>query len=62
MYKVILVPAGCMQTVLDVDLIQANANKMSEQGYDLMQVLQSHTTACIGTKSAVIMVFKQRAQ
>lgn len=61
MYKVILVPAGCMQTVLDVGIIESNANTMSEKGYELVQVLQTNTAACIGTKNAVIMVFKQRA-
>lgn len=61
MYKVILVPAGCMQNALDVGVIETNANTMSQQGYDLVQVLQTNAATCAGTKNAVIMVFKQRA-
>ncbi len=52
MYKVILVPAACGQTVLDVALIQGNANTMAAQGFDLVQVFQTHTSACVGTKTA----------
>jgi hypothetical protein len=61
MYKVILVPAGCGQSAIDVGIIETNANTMTERGFDLVQVLQTHASACVGTKSAVIMVFKQRA-
>ena len=61
MYKVVLVPAGCGDNALDVGLIEKNANKMSTQGYDLVQVYQTTTAGCTGSKSACVMVFKRVA-
>lgn len=61
MYKVILVPAGCCQSTLDVGVMEQHANKMHQQGYDLAHVYQSATASCMfGSKTAAVMVFKQR--
>ena len=60
MYKMILLPAGCMQSALDVGAIQTNANTMSQQGYDLVHIFQTHASTCVGSKTAVLMVFKHR--
>jgi hypothetical protein len=60
MYKVVLVPASCGQTTLDIGLIEKNANSMQAEGYDLAHVYQTSSAGCIGTKSAVVMVFRQR--
>jgi hypothetical protein len=50
-----------MQSALDVGLIESNANTMSEKGYDLVQVVQTNAATCVGTKTAMLMVFKQRS-
>lgn len=60
MYKVVLIPASCGQTTLDVGLIEKNANTMHGQGYELAHIYQTSAATCVGSKSAVVMVFKQR--
>lgn len=60
MYKVLLLPASCGQTTLDVGLIEKNANSMLSQGYELEHIYQTTASGCILAKSAVVMVFKQR--
>ena len=61
MYKVILVPAGCCQSALDVSLIEKNANAMNDKGYELLQVYQSSSSGCAGAKTSAVMIFKLRA-
>ncbi len=60
MYKVVLVPASCGQTTLDIGLIEKNANSMQAEGYDLAHVYPTSSAGCIGPKSAVVMVFRHR--
>ncbi|MFO0697522.1 MAG: hypothetical protein U0230_28345 [Polyangiales bacterium] len=58
MYKVILVPASCGQSMLDVGAIEQNANAMFGQGYELIHVYQTITPGCFGAKTAAVMVFR----
>lgn len=60
MYKVVLVPAACGQSVLDVELIEKNANAMLAQGFELTHIYQSSAPGCVGGKSAAVMVFRKR--
>lgn len=60
MYKVILVPAACGQAHLDVGLIEKNANAMEAQGFDLMQVYQTSSAACGGSKTSVVMIYRRK--
>lgn len=60
MCKVILIPAACGQTALDVGLLEQNANTMYEQGYELVQVYQTSSRGCGGPKSAAVMIFRRR--
>jgi hypothetical protein len=60
MYKVVLLPAGCGQNALDTRAIEQNANTMSSQGFDLHHIYQTSTASCVGSKSAVVMIFRQR--
>ena len=61
MYKVILIPAACGQSALDTASIEKNANSMAAQGYDLSHIYQTSTSGCVGAKTAVVMVFRQRS-
>jgi hypothetical protein len=60
MYKVILVPASCGQSMLDVGAIEKNANSMLTQGYELAHIYQTSSAGCVGAKSAAVLVFRQR--
>lgn len=60
MYKVILVPAACGKSVLDVDLLEKNANAMHGQGFELVQVYQTTSMGCMGTKTSAVMVFRKQ--
>jgi len=61
MYKVVLIPAGCCQTDLDVRLIEKAANEYAANGYDLSHVYQTSSRGCcVGSKSSAVLVFKQR--
>ena len=60
MYKVVLVSGTCGQDVLDVGLIEKNANEMAKKGYELVEMYETRTTECRGTKTAAVMVFKSR--
>ena len=51
MYKVILVPAACGQSTLDVNLIEKNANAMLGQGFELAHVYQSTSPGCTGSRT-----------
>lgn len=60
MYKFIMVSNSCGSNY-DLNQCEAHANKMANEGYDLFQVYQSNTAACIGSsKSVLVMVFKKR--
>jgi hypothetical protein len=59
MYKVILVPASCGQSTLDVGLIEKNANTMASQGFQLVQVYQTTSAGCTGPKTSAVMIFKK---
>ena len=59
MYKVVLIPAGCCQSFLDVGKIEATANQMAGSGYELAHIYQTATPGCcISKKSAAVLVFK----
>jgi hypothetical protein len=59
MYKVVLLPAGCGQSALDVSRIESTSNQMAASGYELAHIYQSTTAGCLGAnKSAAVLVFK----
>jgi hypothetical protein len=59
MYKFVTIEGSCGNPY-DVRVCEGNANKMAEQGYDLVQVYQSTSASCIGqSKSVLVMVFKK---
>lgn len=61
MYKVVLVPAGCCQSALDVRLVEQNANQMAAAGYELSHVYETSSAGCcVGKKTSAVLVFKQR--
>ena len=61
MYKVVLIPAGCCQSELDVGRIEQSANQMANSGYDLAHIYQTNSAGCcIGKKTAAVLVFKKR--
>jgi hypothetical protein len=60
MYKFIVTQSGCCGGSYDVGKAEANANKMSKEGFDLVQVYQSSTAGCGGAQSVLVMVFKKR--
>jgi hypothetical protein len=61
MYKVILVPASCGESALDVSLVEKNANEMADQGYELVQVYETKSAGCTGMKTSCVMVYKRQA-
>jgi hypothetical protein len=61
MYKVMLVPAACGQTALDVGLIERNANQMAASGYELVHVYETSSMGCcVGKKTSAVLVFRKR--
>jgi hypothetical protein len=59
MYKFVTVEGSC-GSPYDTATCEANANKMAEQGFELVQVYQSTSAACVGqSKSILVMVFKK---
>lgn len=59
MYKFVMIQGNC-GSEYDIGKSESQANKMYQQGYDLVQVYQSSTSGCLNTKSVLIMVFKER--
>jgi len=59
MYKFVTMQGSC-GSPYDIGKCESTANKMSDNGYDLVQVYQSSTRACGGSKSVLVMVFKAR--
>ena len=59
MYKFIMIQGNC-GSPYDIGNSEGQANKMYQQGYDLVQVYQTTTAGCFSTKSALVMVFKKR--
>ena len=59
MYKVVLVPASCGQSQLDVGSIEQNANEMASRGFELVEAYQTSTAGCTGAKTACVMIFKR---
>lgn len=59
MYKFVTMQGACGNPY-DIAKCENAANKMSENGYELVQVYQSSTAGCGGAKSILVMVFKAR--
>jgi hypothetical protein len=60
MYKFITIQASCGQSGYSIPKCEEAANKMSSQGYELVQVYQTMTPGCGGSNSSLVMVFKRR--
>lgn len=59
MYKFVLIEGSCGNPY-DIGKAEQNANNMDKRGYDLVQVYQTSTSGCTGSKSALVMIFEQR--
>lgn len=61
MYKFLVVKGSC-GTPYDIGSCEQQANKMLQQGYELVQVYQSSRSSCVwNTQSVLVMVFRQKA-
>jgi Domain of unknown function (DUF4177) len=60
MYKFVTVAGSC-GSAYDIAKCETNANQMSQQGYELVQVYQTTTAGCFGANSSLVMVFKKTA-
>jgi hypothetical protein len=59
MYKFVTIAGSCGNPY-DIGMCEANANKMAEQGFELVQVYQTTSASCMGqSKSILVMVFKR---
>jgi hypothetical protein len=58
MYKFVTVEGSCGQPY-NTATCERHANRMAEEGYWLVQVYQSSTSGCIGSKSVLVMVFRR---
>ena len=59
-YKFVTVEGKCSNPY-DIGVCEKNANKMAEQGFDLVQVYQTTSATCGGSKSVLVMVFRKAA-
>jgi hypothetical protein len=59
MYKFVVVQGKCGQPY-NVGESEQHANRMAQEGYDLVQVYQTVTKTCVGSTSSLVMVFKKR--
>lgn len=59
MYKFVTIEGSCGKPY-DVNQCEAHANRMSSEGYILIQVYQTTTSACCsGPKGILVMIFKK---
>ena len=58
MYKFITVEGKCGQPY-NLAECEGHANRMHEQGYELVQVYQTTMAACGGGKSVLVIVFRK---
>jgi hypothetical protein len=59
MYKFGTLSGSCGNPV-DLAKAEKLANEMAQQGWILAHVFQSTTRGCLGTNSAIVMIFKQQ--
>jgi hypothetical protein len=60
MYKFVVIKGSCGNPY-DINACEQQTNQMAAQGFDLFQVYQSTTTACLGQgNSVLVMIFKRR--
>ena len=59
MYKFVLIEGSCGNPY-NIGKAEQNANDMDKRGYDLVQVYQTSTSGCSGSKSVLVMIFEQR--
>jgi hypothetical protein len=57
MYKFITIEGVCGKPY-DTATCERHANRMAQEGYWLVQVYQSSTSTCGGSKSVLVMVFR----
>lgn len=59
MYRFITIQGSC-GSPYNIAACEKNANKMLQEGYELVQVYQTSTSSCLaGSKSVLVMVFKR---
>ncbi|HEV3430643.1 MAG TPA: hypothetical protein VG320_22415 [Paraburkholderia sp.] len=58
MYKFITIEGACGKPY-DTASCERHANRMAAEGYWLVQVYQSSTATCGGSKSVLVMVFRR---
>lgn len=57
-YKVHIVDVGCCQSEIDPKNVEATANRMEPEGYELVQAYTDSTMGCCGPKKSLIMIFR----
>lgn len=57
MYKFVTVEGSC-GSPYDIRKCEAHTNRMHGEGFALVQVYQTTSASCCGTKSVLVMIFK----
>ena len=58
MYKFVVMRGGCCESEYDIGKCEEISNKMSAEGWNLVQVYQENTSSCCSTKHSLVMIFK----
>ena len=58
MYKFVTMEGSC-GSPYDVSKCEQHTNRMSDEGYVLIQVYQTTSTSCCGPKSVLVMIFRK---
>jgi hypothetical protein len=58
MYKFVTMEGSCGNPY-DVGKCEQHANRMRQEGFQLVQVYQTTSASCCGAKSVLVMIFHQ---
>lgn len=59
MYKVVTVEGSCGNPY-NIGAVENHANGMQQNGFELIQVYETHVRTCLSAKRVLIMVFRSR--
>jgi hypothetical protein len=59
-YRFVTIKGSCCEDAYDIGRCEESANKMEKNGFELVQVYQTSTSGCVGSKSMLVMVFKSK--
>ena len=60
MYRFVTIEGSCCEDTYNIGHCEESANKMLRNGFELIQVYQTSTKGCVGSKSILVMVFKSK--